>query len=70
MEVHVDDMIIKSRAAEHYIADLKETFAILWCFHMKLNFNKCAFKVTSSKFLDFIVSQHGIQANPKKIRAL
>ena len=43
---------------------------------MKLNPNKCSFGVTSSKFLDFIVSQHrikakhGIKANPKKIRAL
>lgn len=33
-----------------------------------MNLEKCAFKVSSRKFLSFIVSQRGIEANPKKVK--
>ena len=37
---------------------------------MKLNPNKCAFGVLSRKFLGFMVSHRGIEANPDKIQAI
>ena len=37
---------------------------------MKLNPNKCAFGVVSGKFLGFMVSYRGIEANPEKIKAI
>ena len=37
---------------------------------MKLNPNKCAFKVTAGKFLGFIVSQRGIEVNLDKVRVI
>ena len=37
---------------------------------MKLNPLKCAFDVGLDKFLGFMVNQRGIEANPKKIKAL
>ena len=37
---------------------------------MKLNPMKCSFEVSIKKFLGFIVTQHGIEANPKKIQAV
>jgi hypothetical protein len=37
---------------------------------MKLNPNKCVFGVESGKFLGYIVSRRGIEANPEKIKAL
>ena len=37
---------------------------------MKLNPSKCAFRVSSGKFLSFMVSQRGVEANPDKIRAI
>ena len=37
---------------------------------MKLNPSKCAFGVSSGKFLGFMVSQRGIEANPNKIQAI
>ena len=37
---------------------------------MKLNSNKCAFGVTTGKFLGFMVSQRGIEVNPEKVRAI
>ena len=36
---------------------------------MKLNLTKCVFAVASGKFLGFMVSQQGIEANPDKVKA-
>ena len=37
---------------------------------MRLNPTKCVFGVSSSKFLGFMVSQQGIEANPEKVKAI
>ena len=37
---------------------------------MKLNPSKCAFRVSSGKFLEFMVSHMGIKANPDNIQAI
>ena len=37
---------------------------------MKLNLRKCSFGVSSGKFLGFMVSYRGIEANPDKIQAI
>ena len=50
--------------------NLQETFDSLKRYNMKLNLSKCAFKVSSGKFLGFMVSQRGIEANPDKIQAI
>jgi hypothetical protein len=70
MEVYVDDMLVKSIKAEQHVQHLKETFEILKKYKMKLNPAKCAFSVYSGKFLGFMVSQRGIEANLEKIQAL
>ena len=63
-------MLVKSRREEDHLKDLKETFDTLRSYNMKLNPGKCAFGVTAGKFLGFMVSQRGIEANPDKIRAI
>ena len=37
---------------------------------MKLNPSKCVFRVASGKFLGFMVSQRGIEANSEKVQAI
>lgn len=37
---------------------------------MKLNLKKCVFRVRSGKFLEFMISSWGIEANPNKIQAV
>ena len=56
MEVYVDDMLVKSRKTETHLADLQETFDTLRRYRMKLNPVKCLFRVSSGKFLGFMVS--------------
>ena len=50
--------------------DLEETFGTLRSYNMKLNPSRCAFGVTAGKFLGFMVSQRGIEANLDKIRTI
>jgi hypothetical protein len=70
VEAYVDDVVIKTRNSDDLIADLEETFSSLRRFQWKLNPTKCVFKVPSGKFLGFIVSNWGIEANPVKISAI
>ena len=70
VQVYVDDMLVKSQREEDHLKDLRETFNTLRSYNMKFNPRKCAFGVTTGKFLGFMVSQKGIKANPDKIRAI
>ncbi|XP_056864128.1 uncharacterized protein LOC130511242 [Raphanus sativus] len=70
MEVYIDDMLVKSLRADDHLAHLKECFAILNKYGMKLNPAKCTFGVSSGEFLGYIVTQRGIEANPKQISAV
>ncbi|XP_024035481.1 uncharacterized protein LOC127899240 [Citrus sinensis] len=70
MEVYVDDMITKSKEPRDHVKHLEETFELLRKYEMKLNSEKCAFGVSSGKFLGFLVSHRGIEANPEKIRSV
>ena len=70
MEVYVDDMLVKSKEELAHLDDLRETFATLKQYQMKLNPGKCVFGVASGKFLGFMVSQRGIEANPEKVQAI
>ena len=63
-------MLVKSTEEDHYLKDLREMFETLHFYEMKLNPRKCVFGVSSGKFLSFIVSQQGVEANPDKIQAI
>ena len=67
MEVYIDDMITKSIHAGERLGHLRDTFMVLRRHQMRLNPKKCAFGVTSGKFLGFMVQQRGIEANTDKI---
>ena len=70
VQVYVDDMLVKSVRENDHLNNLQETFDTLRLYNMKLNPSKCMFRVTAKKFLGFMVSQRGIEANPKKVRAI
>ncbi|XP_019051451.1 PREDICTED: uncharacterized protein LOC109113947 [Nelumbo nucifera] len=57
IKAYVEDMVVKSLRANWYTSNLGETFRVLRKYNMKLNPTKCAFEVTSGKFLGFVVTQ-------------
>ena len=70
VEVYMDDMLVKSLDEEKHLDNLQETFDTLRRYYMKLNPSKCVFGVSLGKFLRFMVSNRGIEANPDKIQAI
>ena len=56
VKVYVDDMLVKSLDEKKHLDNIQETFETLRRYKMKLNPSKCAFEVSSRKFLGFMVS--------------
>jgi hypothetical protein len=61
---------VASKKKESYISDLSETFANMHEANLKLNSEKCIFRVTRGMVLGCLVSTKGIEANTDKIRAI
>ena len=51
---------------EQHFADLKELFTTIAKYILKLNPEKCVFGVEAGKFLGFLLTERGIEANPEK----
>nr|XP_027089516.1 uncharacterized protein LOC113710608 [Coffea arabica] len=70
VEAYVDDILLKSRTTSTFLADLKEVLEVFRKTRMMLNPKKCVLGVTSGKFLGYLVSRRGIEANPDKVKAI
>ncbi|KAL0281851.1 UNVERIFIED_CONTAM: hypothetical protein Sradi_7281700 [Sesamum radiatum] len=70
VDVYIDDMLVKIKKAEEHVKDLEETFSVLRKYKLKLNPVKCALGVQDGRFLGFMVTQRGIEANALKIKAI
>jgi hypothetical protein len=67
IEVYVDDIVIKSTKADSLLDDLRETFANLNRYSIKLNPKKCSFGVPTGQLFGYLISERGIEGNPEKI---
>jgi hypothetical protein len=67
MEVYIDDMVVKSAGFEEHMTNLKLSLKRMKKHGLWMNPLKCTFGVTSGRFLGFIVHEHDIQIDPKKI---
>ena len=70
MEVYIDDMLVKSKQRPDHAAHLQQTFDLLREYGMKLNPLKCALGVSVGRFLGFMVTQRGIEANPVQLKTI
>ena len=70
VEAYTNNMVVKSKAQAMHEEDLRSVFDILWRYKLKLNGSKCSFGVSSGKFLGYIVTQRGIEANLNQIQAI
>nr|KYP40321.1 Transposon Ty3-I Gag-Pol polyprotein [Cajanus cajan] len=70
IEIYVDDMVVKSNSVADHLADLAEIFDELRKHNMRLNPEKCTFGVKGGKFLGFMLSARGTEANRDKCQAV
>ncbi|XP_025670481.1 uncharacterized protein [Arachis hypogaea] len=70
VEVYVDDILVKTTRPNNLVGDLENIFASLRQHDMRLNPLKCAFAMEAEKFLGFMITQRGVEANPAKCEAI
>ena len=70
IKVYIDDMLVKSKERPDHAEHLQEAFELLMVYSMKLNLSKCAFEVSEGRFLGFMVTQRGKEANPAQLKAI
>ena len=70
VECYVDDLVVKTKRMEDHLVDLRSVFNHLRKYQLKMNASKCAFGVTSGKFLGFIVRHRGIEIDQSKIKSI
>ncbi|KAA0041103.1 uncharacterized protein E6C27_scaffold128G00060 [Cucumis melo var. makuwa] len=67
VECYVDDLVVKSKRQQDHLKDLKVVFDRLRKYQLRMNPLKCAFGVTSEKFLGFVVRHREIEIDQSKI---
>jgi hypothetical protein len=70
VEVYIDDIVVKSASLDSHLVDLRLAFEKTHQYGLKMNPLKCAFGVSASKFLGFIIHEHGIEIDPKQVQAM
>ena len=63
-------MVVISPEKSKHVSDLEELFTIITKFRLKLNPEKCIFGVEAGKFLGFLLTERGIEANHDKCAAI
>lgn len=69
-EVYIDDMLAKTHEELKHVDNLKENFESIRKLTMRLNLDKCTFWVQACKFLGFMLTHQGIEANLDKCQVI
>jgi hypothetical protein len=70
VEVDIDDIVVESASLDSHLADLRLAFEKMRQYGLKMNPLKCDFGVSAGKFLGFIIQEHGIEVDPKRIESM
>lgn len=68
--VYIDDILVFSETESEHIKNIEAIFQTLQLANMKVQLDKSEFLKNEVEFLGFIISNHGIKTNPKKIEAV
>ena len=66
MEDYVDDIVVKSKTRTGHLRVLEQVFERCRKYKLRMNPMKCAFGVSTGKFLGFLVHHKGISVDPAK----
>lgn len=70
LEDYVDDIVVKSKKREEHVQVLRKVFERCRTYKLRMNPLKCAFGVSSGKFLSFLVHSRGIDMDLAKAMAI
>jgi hypothetical protein len=67
LEVYINDVIVKSDSMDGHLVDLRLALERMRRYELKMNLLKYVFVVSADRFLGFIIHEHGIEIDSKKI---
>jgi hypothetical protein len=70
VKVYIDDIVVKSASLDSYLADLCLAFEKMRQYGLKMNPLKCAFGVSAGKFLGFMIHEHGIEIDHRRVESM
>ena len=70
VEVYINDMVVKSKQEARHVEDLRGVFEVFRQHRLRLNAEKCTFGMGAGKFLGYMITNRGIEANPDQIEAV
>ena len=70
MEDYVDNIVVKSKTRTGHLQVLEQVFKRCREYKLRMNPMKCAFGVSTGKFLGFLVHHRGISVDPAKATAI
>jgi hypothetical protein len=70
VEIHIDDVVVKSASAEGHLGDLRRVLERTRKFELRMNPKKCAFGVSAGQYLGFLVHERGIEIGLKSQEAV
>jgi hypothetical protein len=70
IEVYIDNKVIKSVGFKEHMANLRISLERMKKYGLRMNPMKCAFSVSVGRFLGFVVHQHEIQIDTKKVESI
>jgi hypothetical protein len=70
LEIYIDDVVVKSDSMDNHLANLRLALERMCQYGLKMNLLKCVFGVSAGKFLGFIINEHDIEIDPKKIESI
>lgn len=70
LEVYIDDMVVKTEEGKNHSKDLDDILSSIRKNRMRRNPTKCSFGVQAGKFLGFMLTYRGTEANIDKCQAI
>ena len=64
IEDYVDDVVVKSKTSEGHLETLRKVLERCRVYKLRMTLLKCAFGVSTRKFLGFLVHKRGIDVDP------
>ncbi|RDY04616.1 Retrovirus-related Pol polyprotein from transposon 17.6, partial [Mucuna pruriens] len=68
VEVYMDDMVVKSTMVADHCKALERVFQVLRRHQLKLKLEQCSLGVQAGKFLGFMLTKRGIEANRRNAK--
>jgi hypothetical protein len=70
LEIYIDNVVVKLDIMDSHLADLCLTLERMRQYGLKMNLLKYVLGVSAGKFIGFIIHEHDIEIDPKKIESI